>query len=348
MCARNEIGTITINESCIKYACYINIPVLTFTVHVTMRAKTLNIIHFNDVYNVDECKQSPKGGAARFTTALKKHGAGKQSIVLFSGDCLNPSIISTATQGRHMPEILNKMCVRCAVVGNHDFDFGMDTLTECMELCEFPWINSNVYDAEEDCLIPPKNPYTIIEHEGVRIGLIGLMEVEWVETISCFSSSAITVADFCEVGSQLAKMLKNPQLEYKCDLVIALTHMRWPNDRILAANVPQIDLILGGHDHDYETEWVESNFDNPSSKEGRTKRLIVKSGSDYRTFSHIYLNFDMNTRQVINIEVEKVVMDDRWEPDAEVSVIKIRKFHPMFRSFMTECNSEPILKHIFN
>jgi len=33
--------------------------------------------------------------------------------------------------------------------------------------------------------------------------------------------------------------------------VIALTHMRWPNDVHLAENAPEIDLILGGHDHDY-------------------------------------------------------------------------------------------------
>ena len=42
------------------------------------------------------------------------------------------------------------------------------------------------------------------------------------------------------------------------DIVIALTHMRWPNDRKLAENVDEIDLILGGHDHDYNVEMVIS------------------------------------------------------------------------------------------
>jgi len=37
-----------------------------------------------------------------------------------------------------------------------------------------------------------------------------------------------------------------------CDYVIALTHMRTPNDRKLAENVDEIDLVLGGHDHCYE------------------------------------------------------------------------------------------------
>lgn len=40
------------------------------------------------------------------------------------------------------------------------------------------------------------------------------------------------------------------------DLIIALTHMRWPNDRLLAERVQDIDIILAGHDHDYGLEIV--------------------------------------------------------------------------------------------
>ena len=39
-----------------------------------------------------------------------------------------------------------------------------------------------------------------------------------------------------------------------CELVIALTHMRWPNDTRLAREAPEIDLVLGGHDHDFHYE----------------------------------------------------------------------------------------------
>jgi len=40
--------------------------------------------------------------------------------------------------------------------------------------------------------------------------------------------------------------------------VIALTHMRWPNDIRLAENVSEIDLILGGHDHDFTVKTVRA------------------------------------------------------------------------------------------
>lgn len=55
--------------------------------------------------------------------------------------------------------------------------------------------------------------------------------------------------DFVESGRTMAKYMKS---ELGCDIVIALTHMRVPNDIKLAEEVPEIDIILGGHDHVYE------------------------------------------------------------------------------------------------
>ena len=45
-----------------------------------------------------------------------------------------------------------------------------------------------------------------------------------------------------------------------CEYVIALTHMRTPNDIRLAENVPEVDLILGGHDHVYEKLKVRASI----------------------------------------------------------------------------------------
>ncbi|TNN16547.1 Trifunctional nucleotide phosphoesterase protein [Schistosoma japonicum] len=287
-----------------------------------MNVNCLNILHFNDVYNVEDQKQEPIAGASRFTTALKEHGAGKGSIVLFSGDCLSPSLISNATHGRHIPPIMNKMFIECSLFGNHEFDFGMDTFQECIDMCNFSWINSNVYDGESNTLIGTDLTYKIIKHDDLNIGIIGLVEKEWIETIPCFTSSFIIVKDIVETGRELGHFLKTQQ---KCDLVIALTHMRWPNDRLLAENVPEIDLILGGHDHDYEYEWITLNenlLNDSNLLLDRTKisnkRLIVKSGSDYRMFSHLRVKYDKENCKIMNIDIEQVVIDGHWKPDEEV------------------------------
>jgi len=54
-------------------------------------SRTVTIVHFNDVYNIESRSQEPVGGAARFVTAVS-HLASENPLVLFSGDAFNPSI----------------------------------------------------------------------------------------------------------------------------------------------------------------------------------------------------------------------------------------------------------------
>jgi 5'-nucleotidase len=64
--------------------------------------KTLNILHFNDVENIEEKEKADEdgilGGAARFVTAFEQHGKAKK-LCLFSGDLFAPSILSTVFKG---------------------------------------------------------------------------------------------------------------------------------------------------------------------------------------------------------------------------------------------------------
>jgi hypothetical protein len=81
-------------------------------------ARTLHIIHFNDVYQIEPRTVEPVGGAARFSTAVKAFQH-RSPLLLFSGDCLNPSLMSAFTCGEQMVPVLNALGVQCAVTGNH-------------------------------------------------------------------------------------------------------------------------------------------------------------------------------------------------------------------------------------
>jgi 2',3'-cyclic-nucleotide 2'-phosphodiesterase (5'-nucleotidase family) len=79
----------------------------------------LSLIHFNDVYNIDSRTVEPVGGAARLAHLVRRLQAEEGALVLFSGDCLNPSLLSAFTSGSQMVPILNSIGVNAAVVGNH-------------------------------------------------------------------------------------------------------------------------------------------------------------------------------------------------------------------------------------
>ncbi|PAA63961.1 hypothetical protein BOX15_Mlig003231g1, partial [Macrostomum lignano] len=233
----------------------------------------LTILHFNDVYNVEPGGEV--GGAARFVTALRTYRH-LSPLVLFSGDVFSPSTISTVTKGSHLIDVLKACSIDAACFGNHDFDFGIDNLVQCCAETGFPWLLSNIIDAETGEPLADAREFVCIQHafSGLKVGIIGLVELEWVDTLSSIDADDIEFFDFCELGEELAKQLKEgPEA---CDLVLALTHMRWPNDRKLARAARYIDVILGGHDHNYGIEFVNN-------------RLILKSGTDFRQFTVVTL-----------------------------------------------------------
>jgi 2',3'-cyclic-nucleotide 2'-phosphodiesterase (5'-nucleotidase family) len=67
-------------------------------------------------------------------------------LVVFSGDAFSPSLLSSITKGSHMPPILSYIGVKVACIGNHDFDYGTETLKKLIKQCSFPWLMANVLD----------------------------------------------------------------------------------------------------------------------------------------------------------------------------------------------------------
>jgi len=279
--------------------------------------KTLTILHYNDVYNIDtQVKNEPIGGAPRFCTAVNSF-KDLNPLVLFSGDAFNPSMLSTFTQGEQMIPVLNSVGTHCAVLGNHDFDHGLEVLQKWIERCNFPWLMSNVIDNETGRPLGNGKITHIICHNGFRIGLMGLVEKEWLDTIPTIDPNEVTFIDYVQAGNQLADDL----LKEGCDCIIALTHMRTPNDLNLAQNCPKLDLILGGHDHVYEI-----------IKIGHLN--VIKSGTDFRQFSKITLKkATKEDKSDLEVDIEKIDVTSAFEEDI-VLKDELRKYSSMIESKM--------------
>jgi 5'-nucleotidase len=251
--------------------------------------KTLTILHYNDVYNIDQqVKSEPVGGAARFVTAINSF-KDLNPLILFSGDAFNPSMLSTFTQGEQMIPVLNSAGTHVAVYGNHDFDFGLEVLDKWAAKCNFPWLMSNVIDNETGRPLGNGKITHIMNHGDFRVGLMGLVEKEWLDTLPTIDPNEVTYIDYIEAGNRLAEDL----LKEGCDVIIALTHMRTPNDLNLAQHCPKLDLILGGHDHVYEI-----------IKIGHLN--VIKSGTDFRQFSKITLKKHGADQAGLEVNIDRV------------------------------------------
>ena len=248
----------------------------------------LRILHFNDVYNVDPTpKGNVCGGAARFVTLVKSYQQGGSQydpscgspLVFFSGDAFNPSMMSTITKGAQMVPVLNALGLTAACYGNHDFDFGVDTLLKLRSKCTFPWFISNVKVKATGKQLADGEISQIFTHPetGLKIGLMGLVESEWMATLATVEEEDIEYTDFVQVGRQLAQELR----QQGADIIVAMTHMREPNDRRFAQECGDVvDIVLGGHDHHY---WV-----GPIEPHGVH---LCKSGTDFHDLTLVECSF---------------------------------------------------------
>ncbi|KAI8998871.1 Metallo-dependent phosphatase [Trametes punicea] len=284
---------------------------------------TLNILHFNDVYRVQPFKVHPKSPETIDVTQwaamlddvrdrwpLRPDGK-RDGLVLFSGDVFSPSVESSVTRGSHMVPVMNAIGPDASLTGNHDFDFGYPHLSKLIQDTNFPWLLSNIIDTQTSRIPEYLHEFYVFERSGVRVGVIGLVEKEWIATVSTWPPN-FEYKDMAEVALDLSKRLRDPEGEHKCHIVIALTHSRVPNDIALAKqvhalspsaqqskpidNIHGVDIIFGGHDHLYYisrgvTSWENHDLNQEilGAEEDHGDVLIVKSGTDFRDLSEVTL-----------------------------------------------------------
>lgn len=243
---------------------------------ISLAQADFTIVHFNDVYEIEPVDGGARGGAARVAALINQYD---NPLVLFSGDLFSPSIMSGIFQGSQMVDVFNHLGVDYAVFGNHEFDFGPEVTLQRVSESNFPWLSTNFLDTASGQPFANGISEALVDWNGVKVGLMGLIE-DWQDLTSAGDSA--TYVDFVEAARASAQSLEAQGAE----MLIALTHMEMRNDRVLAEQVPELDLILGGHDHEFMQEVVNGT-------------LIWKTGSDFRT---------VGTLKVITIPGQKAIV----------------------------------------
>lgn len=92
-------------------------------------------------------------------------------------------------------------------------DFGLDVLINHIESSNFPWLISNVFDADTKKPLGNVKDKHIIVKDGLKIGLIGLVEFEWITTLSSIDSDDIIYESYIDVGKRLNQELREKHVE---------------------------------------------------------------------------------------------------------------------------------------
>lgn len=279
-------------------------------------AKTVEftILTFNDFYTVERGSDG-KGGFASLSSLLQEQRArSKYHITTVNGDFLFPSILSSYDHGFHRVDLMNDLGVDLVVLGNHEFDFGIDVLKKRIREARFLCLAANAFGLDDRPFTGDQQIF-IVDVEGIKVGFFGLITVE--TPILSSTEKRVNFTPIAYTARQMVKQLKNAGV----DVIVALTHLFIDDDLTLAREVPEIDVILGGHDHEPIT-WHN----------GRT--LVHKSGQNAQFLARIDLQIRKNdmTRQIDVHPSWEVLCNCRAEEDPVIAA-KISALEKGFESY---------------
>ncbi len=187
---------------------------------------------------------SKGGGIARIAAIIKQIKAkNRNTLVLFSGDDLMGRYFHTFF-GKAIYSLFNNTGLDVYALGNHEFDNGCKVLVKALKYAKFDVLCSDL-SVEHTALKNICKPYVIKNIGGVRVGIFSLMTTK-LKDIS-FAKKVKVKYDNVFAAKRMVKILKSR----KVNLIIALTHIGYKQDRYMASKVKGIDIIFGGHSHNY-------------------------------------------------------------------------------------------------
>jgi 5'-nucleotidase len=231
-------------------------------------AAPLTILQLNDVYSTIPVDGA--GGLARVATLkqrLTRDGA--ETLMLLAGDFLSSSVASTVFKGEQMIAALNAAGLDIATLGNHEFDFGADILLQRMAEAKWQWVVANAVDRTTGKPVGGALPYVVRRVGPLKVAILGLCSTEGSPPDRL---ARIEISDPVRTAARYLPMIRRERV----DAIIALTHLTFEEDRRLAERFPEIDLIIGGHEHFPIAATVNRTF-------------ITKAGSDAKFVARIDL-----------------------------------------------------------
>jgi 2',3'-cyclic-nucleotide 2'-phosphodiesterase (5'-nucleotidase family) len=189
------------------------------------------------------------------------------TIFLSGGDIMQGTALSNLSWGRGAVDLHNRKGLDASVLGNHEFDWGLDTLQARVAESDFPWLAANILD--EATGAPPAwlEPWVILERDGVRVGVLGIALAETPSIVMAGRTEGLRFEHEVPAIDRGVRELR----EEGVDFVVVTTHVgavcqvagdpdgTEPEARsegceghlvdVLEAVTERPDLVVGGHTH---------------------------------------------------------------------------------------------------
>jgi 5'-nucleotidase len=266
------------------------------------------LLQINDVYEITPVGGGKEGGMARLATVRKQLTAqNPNTFMILAGDLFSPSALGTAKvdgerlDGKQMVAVLNAIGLDYCTFGNHEFDLKEQPFLQRLSESRFTWFSSNAFDQNKKPFpnLAENVVFTVANasNQQARIGMFGV-------SITKNKPDYVAFIDPITAAKKQVQSLRD-----KTDILIAVTHLTLDEDIKLAQTVPEIDLILGGHEHENIQVWRGADF-----------TPIFKADANVRSAYIHHLTYDTERRR-LQIDSQLQPITDKIPEDPEVAQV---------------------------
>ena len=253
----------------------------------------LTILHTNDIHGqlkpIEYDKKHHVGGFSARAKLIKKFKSeNKNVLILDAGDIAQGTLFFKYFDGVPDVKFMSKIGYDAAELGNHEFDKGTSVVEKMIESANFPFLCANIRFVNNPELQKKVKPYIIKDYNGFKVGIIGLIAQDLKTLVT--NSDDFEALDPVETTRNIIK-----EIGSKVDLIVVLSHMGFKQDLNIAKEVPEINIIVGGHSHTF-LKYPKRVF------HGGTSTLIVQDGEFGVDLGHLDVKFE-------NKHIEKYYYD---------------------------------------
>ena len=262
------------------------------------------------------------GGIAELATLIKNVRRDEPNVFLFDSGDIFTGALSRLTDGALMFEFMTSMGYDAMGIGNHEFDYGEAILLWQKNRAAFPVLSANLFFKGTEH--PFAQRHTIIERDGIRIGVVGLLGQDAAST--AIARDHIDELDVTDPTAAAQRSVD--ELRDDVDLIILLTHQGHTapmqtdaeadprltrdinKDIALADAVTGVDVLFGGHADAGTWEPVVS------PKNGT---LIMQTFGQATYLGYLQLTLDAESRLIKSYDGKLIPVNaDVLEPDADI------------------------------
>lgn len=285
--------------------------VMAASITVSAMAEKVVILHTNDTHSQIDPMADGTGGVARRKVLIDSVRAVEPNVILIdAGDAVQGSLFFTFFKGEVEQKLMNLQGYDIQILGNHEFDNGLDALKTQLDNAEAELLSTN-YNFDGTPLEGMFRPYSIRKVGDKRIGFVAI-NINPKGLIHDAAYAGMEYLDAIEAANALAWYLRHVE---KVDKVIAVTHIGYDNingesDVRLASESRNIDIIIGGHSHTFIDPATEmAHVKNADGKDV----LVLQTKSRGAYVGELTLDLDADTASARLIPVDKR-LDSRADP----------------------------------